>query len=227
MRKAPLNTKGFGLVAVLLVVVVLAIISGSGAYVYHKNHKTKTATTTASASKSSSSTQNKTPTPKPVDPYVGWKQYCSAQEKSCFKYPADWTTKDVGATDPAGDGLQITSPSGTIILFQSTIDGLGGACQPSTPDVFIHKVMAQPNVSNLYIIESGTKDGATNHISLANGSASGQAPKVGDTGSCVPYTTFTSHHDASTYAWFESNGISNFKLSDLSTAELILKSYTY
>lgn len=220
MRKTRLNTSGFGFVGVLLVLVVLAVIGGVGTYVYHKNHKAKTATST---SKSSSNTQHNTPTP--VDPYIGWKKYCSPQEKSCFKYPANWTTKDVGATDPAGDGLQLTSPNGTVIWFQSAVSGLGGACEPSTPHIYIHTVVAEPNVPGLYLVESGTQT-AVNHVGLVNGS-NGQQPQAGDTGSCINATTFASHHDPSTYSWFESNGTSNFKLADLSTAELILKSYTY
>lgn len=98
MRKSPLNTKGFGLISVLLAVVVLAIIGGSGAYVYHKNHKAKTSTTTSS-SKSSSSTQNNTPTP--VDPYAGWKTGTLGSTGLSLKYPSDWTMTDTAACDGA------------------------------------------------------------------------------------------------------------------------------
>lgn len=223
MRKAPLNSKGFGLVAVLLVVVVLAVIGGSGAYVYHKNHKAKASPSTTSTTQTGKTT--KTPPKTTPDPYAGWKQYCSTQEKSCFKYPANWATKDVGAVDPAGDGLQLTSPNGTVIWFQSAVSGLGGACDPSTPHVYIHTVVAEPKVSGLYLVESGTQ-AAINHVGLVN-ATNGQQPQTGDTGSCIAATTFASHHDPSTYSWFESNGTNNFKLTDLSTAELILKSYTY
>src|SRR5262249_2986827 len=62
MQKKALNTKGFGLIEVLIVVVVLALVAGGGAYVYHKNHKAKppvsnsatTKTTTQKSTKSSS-----------------------------------------------------------------------------------------------------------------------------------------------------------------------------
>jgi hypothetical protein len=89
--------------------------------------------------------------------------------------------------------VQLTSPSGTVIWFQSAVSGLGGARQPSTPDVLIHKVIPEPKVADLYIVEPGTQ-GTINHIGLVNG-PNGQAPKTGDTGSCVSATTFTSKHD--------------------------------
>ena len=224
MPKLLPNTKGFGLIAVLAIVVVVAVLGSTGAYVYHHDHKAKTVTKATSASTSKSSTTPAKPVAA-VDPYAGWKQYCSAQEKSCFEYPADWTTKDVGAADPAGDGLQITSPNGTVIWFQSAVSGLGGACQPSTPDVFNHKVIPAPKVTGLYIVESGTES-VVNHIGLVD-ATNGQAPATGDTGSCISATTFTSKHDPSMDAWFESNGTSNFNVSDLSAAELIMESYSY
>lgn len=228
MTKRSLNSKGLGLLGVLVIIVVLAVVAGSGVYIYHKDHKAKTmassgTTDKTSSQKNNSNTSRKTSTT--TDPYAGWSQYCSAQEKSCFKYPSDWATKNIGAVDPAGDGIQLTSPSGTVIWFQSAVSGLGGACQPGTPDVFNHKVTAQPNVANLYIVESGTQS-AINHIGLVSLS-NGQAPKTGDTGSCISQTTFTSKHDPSVYAWLESNGVSNFKLSDLGTAELMLQSFYY
>jgi hypothetical protein len=226
MQKLLPNTKGFGLFAVLAIVVVVAVLGGAGAYVYHRDHKAKAVVKTTTSQKTTSKS-SATPT-KPVvvaSPYAGWQQYCSAQEKSCFKYPADWTTKSIGAADPAGDGIQLTSPNGTVIWFQSAVSGLGGECQPSTPDVINHKVIAVPAVANLYIVESGTKS-TINHIGLVNGT-DGQAPATGDTGSCISETTFISKHDPSMYAWLESNGTSNFNQSDLSTAELIMESYSY
>lgn len=134
MRKASLNTKGFGLVAVLLVVVVLAIIGGAGAYVYHKNHKAKPATsTTTSSSKSSSSTQNKLPTP--VDPYIGWKAATLKYEQATFKYPASWqisnTSKDEAATGgtvtPGSDEAVLTSPSGLTVHIDTGEAGFNNA----------------------------------------------------------------------------------------------------
>ena len=223
------HAKGFGLVGLLVIIVVLMAISGAGVYVYHQDHKVKTATTTATSSKKTSSQTGKTGSADnskaSTNVYAGWSQYCSAQEKSCFNYPSDWATKNIGAVDPAGDGIQLTSPSGTVIWFQSAVNGLGGECQPGTPDVFIHKVVLEPHVAGLYMIESGTQ-GTVNHVGLVD-ATNGQAPTTGDTGSCISETTFPSKHDSSVDAWLESNGVDNLKLNDLSTVELILESYTY
>ncbi len=228
MHKQSLNTKGFGLTGVLAVVLVLVVIAGGGVLVYKHNHKAKpvsdntSTTSTKTSTKTSTSTTTKTAA---ADPYADWTQYSSAQEKSSFKYPSNWTTKNIGAVDPAGDGIQLTSPNGSVIVFQSAVSGLGGACQPGTPDVYINKVTANTHVSSLYVVESGTQ-GKTNHIGLVDGT-NGQPPTTGDTGSCVSQTTFASKHDASVYAWLESNGTNNLKPTDLNTAELILESYTY
>jgi hypothetical protein len=224
MRKKETNkSAGFGAVGVVLIVVAVALV-GLIAWRVYDASKTKSTSSTSQTSSNTGSSQANNQT-QAADPYVGWSQYCSTQEKSCFKYPSNWTTKNVGAVDPAGDGIQLTSPSGTIIWFQSTVSGLGGACQPGTPDVYNHKVVAAPHVANLYVVESGTQS-AINHIGLENGS-NGQAPKTGDTGSCISATTFTSKRDPSVNVWLESNGVNNFKSTDLSTAELILESYTY
>lgn len=50
MKKLLLNSKGFGLVAVLLAILVLAAAGGAGAYVYQTNHTVKTTPTTTSSS---------------------------------------------------------------------------------------------------------------------------------------------------------------------------------
>lgn len=71
MRKKSLNSKGFGLIAVVIVIAVLVVLGGAGAYVYHRDHRAKTTATTGStssnsstqsATKSSTGTQNSTAT---------------------------------------------------------------------------------------------------------------------------------------------------------------------
>ena len=218
------HNSGVGIIGILVVIIVVALIGGVSLIAYdHFIAKSPSVVPTKpdDSKKSPSATS---------DPYSGWLQYCSKQEKSCFKYPATWVTKDVGSVDPNGDGISITSPDGTLLLFQSAVSGLGGTCNPDTdPHVFIDKVIPVPNVSNLYIVE--TKYGSAGdiiHIGLVN-SVDNKAPQIGDIGYCLFYTTFKSLHDSSMNAWFEINGNSNtyLKATDIPTVELILKSYAY
>lgn len=96
MSKHFLNTKGFGLVGVLIVVVALAVVAGGGAYVYHKNHNTKTP---ANATTPHTSTSGKTSTI--LDPYAGWKTFALAATKLALKYPQAWTIEDTPQCDGA------------------------------------------------------------------------------------------------------------------------------
>ena len=209
-------------------IIVIALIGGLGWLAYN-NFVAKKA---PSAPQGQPSVSTKTISPPSIvpDPYTGWLQYCSNQEKSCFKYPSTWSTQNAGSVDPKGDGIALTSPSGTLLWFQSTVSGLGGSCDPNTePHVFINKVIDEPHVSNLYIVESAYGNNSDiNHIGLVNGS-SGKAPQTGDTGNCLYYTTFKSEQDKSRNAWFEINGNNSayLKSLDIPTVELILESYTY
>ena len=89
------NTKGFGLMSVLLVVLVLAAVGGAGVYAYHRSHRAKPVGTTG---QSSTSTYNATttpkPTPTPVDPYTGWKTYSNTTYGISYKYPSTWMPSD-------------------------------------------------------------------------------------------------------------------------------------
>lgn len=63
MQKQQLNSKGFGLVGVLIVVAALIVAGGAGAYVYHRDHKAKMETDTGSViTDHSSTTSNSTNT---------------------------------------------------------------------------------------------------------------------------------------------------------------------
>jgi Tfp pilus assembly major pilin PilA len=89
------DTKGFGLVGILVIVVVLAVIGVAGTYVYHKDHKTKA---TASTSQTSSSSKSTTAT----NPYAGWNTYALGSTGLAFRYPAKWTVTDT----PQSDGTE-------------------------------------------------------------------------------------------------------------------------
>lgn len=105
MTKSSLNTKGFGIIGMLLVIVVVVALGGVGAYVYHRDHKTKTSN--SSSNKSTTQTSKKVTTP---DPYTGWKTYTIASTGLSFKYPADWTVSDTPQSNGT-DNYAITAPA--------------------------------------------------------------------------------------------------------------------
>jgi len=215
-------------------VAALFVMTGVAAYGLGQAGKSKAAATPtpiASASVAPVGTN-------PASVYAGWKQYCSESEGSCFNYPADWTTKDVGGGAHSnngnliGDGVQLTSPAGTVMEFQSPIEGLGGACDiGSSPHIYINKVIAS-KVAHMYIVEVGG-NGVTTHIALV--SDTNGVPKVGDTGDCMYISTFASRTAANGgNGWFATNiyqltSLTNpdFKTADVTTIEQILESYTY
>ena len=130
------------------------------------------------------------------------------------------------ASDPSGDGYQITGPSGASLQFESAVSGLGGACDPSTsPHVFIVKALTEPKVNGLYLLETGNNSTVVKHIGLSDNQA-GSMPAVGDTGACIYYTLFKAHHDATINAWFQTNG-NTIAVTDIPTIEKILQSYYY
>lgn len=177
MRKASLNNKGFGLLAVLLVIVVLAGIGGAGAYVYHKNHKTKTTNnpTTTSTSKGSSNTQNNTPTPTPVDPYAGWKTYTSSNEGLSFRYPASWTVTqdpcDNPATGATGACVGITSPerAGSPYIFNFGLDWNSGTSSTTAQVYETTPLTVTGSKVSLYAVaqSNGNPNGGVCGIGLA------------------------------------------------------------
>jgi uncharacterized membrane protein len=90
MRKKSLNSRGFGLIGVLIVIAVLVVAGGAGAYVYHRDHKAKSA---ASANSSTQTQTTTTTTPsQSVDPTAGWVAYTSTSGKFSLKYPKAWVT---------------------------------------------------------------------------------------------------------------------------------------
>jgi len=116
------NSLGFSAVEALLILVVVGILGFSGWFVYHSQ---KVANKDYNYSSSAAS---KTAT---VNPYAGWKQYCSDAGSACFKYPATWSASTSESEDPNITGLTLTSPSkSTLVTFNPVIGGLGGACEP-------------------------------------------------------------------------------------------------
>lgn len=132
MSKQSLNSKGFGLIEVLIIVVVLVVVAGGGVLLYHKDHKTKAPVSTSAKTNTSSQstkagTADKTATT--ADPYAGWQSQCDATYHYCFKYPSDWTS-DNGA---------LLSPSKTVQVTYQNPDNRDGGRITFTPS-YIQKL---------------------------------------------------------------------------------------
>ena len=94
MGKLNKDSKGFGVVELLIIIVIIVALGLMGWYVY-KNHKTtpytaiasKTTTTTKSPITTNSSSPTKITTI--TNPYAGWKTY-RATDGTSFQYPTNW-----------------------------------------------------------------------------------------------------------------------------------------
>ncbi len=219
---------GFSAIVGLLVCIILVLVGLVGWLVYSKNSDSKTAKSVATAPSSASPTPapsvtpttSPTPSPTPIDAYAGWNEYCSSQEKACFRYPSDWSKSDSPTGDPAGDGVRLQSPTGSSLQFWSMISGIGGSCGDNPENAVITKVSAQPLVSGLSVIQ------ATQSLKLIVGlmdDSGSVKPVVGDTGECLFYPRFKSHHSSTDSSWFRGTVLG----SDLDTTLLILNSYHY
>jgi hypothetical protein len=66
----------------------------------------------------------------PIDPYAGWKTFCSVNGGICFRYPTDWQEAETAKDDKTGaDYITVTSPSGAILVnYIPIVMGIGGGC---------------------------------------------------------------------------------------------------
>lgn len=212
------NQKGLSHIALPFIILVVAVLGFGGWYVWKSQKPNDTPQVTVGTQPQTSET---------VDPYAGWKEYCSAQEKACFKYPPSWTSEVAYASDPNGDGIAITSPDGTTLTFVSTISGLGGYCDPLTePHILYDKVIPLSQADNLYAVEQRI-DGYQERMIGIIGRTSSSTPAVGDTGGCMGYMTFPSHDRERANVRFYTGNAAVIPQGDAETVNLILQSYHY
>jgi hypothetical protein len=195
MRKAPLNTNGFGLIEALLILVVLLVLGGAGAYVYHHDHKAKTPT-----AQSSTTTPTKTSTTNAAttNPYVGWSTYAVGTTGLIFKYPADWTVSDTPQCDGA-HSYAVYAPPSEVSVVGGAVSSYGiaviagaepatASCAPTLSSLQGVVVGAQ---SQSQVIENGVLKGkdmlmngdsaGTNGLHVLNSSYSA-GQKIGESG---------------------------------------------
>lgn len=104
---------------VLLAGIGIALVGAVG-YLFYQNVLVK--------DKVENVSQNSESQKEPVKPK---KEYCAPKEKLCFKYPDDWSIKQIDSTTSNADNFTVTSPDGQLaIQFLSGIGGIGGCCGP-------------------------------------------------------------------------------------------------
>ncbi|HEY8999577.1 MAG TPA: hypothetical protein VIM53_04670 [Candidatus Saccharimonadales bacterium] len=169
-----LSDEGFSVVEALITIVVLALIAGCGWLAWRHTHDKKTpasSTKTASSqSKPSSTSSTRSNIATTTDPYAGWKTYCDATYKYCFKYPSNWTVQDTTAASKAGDegGIDLLSPDQTVQVVYSN----AYAKDSSVVGFFATKLLALSSAGqNLtlvggYIPSSGDNGLAGNNIPI-------------------------------------------------------------
>jgi hypothetical protein len=130
MQKLTTNSKGFGLLGVLIVIVVLALATGGGVYAYHKDHKTKVAT--VSTQKNTMKSKSTSSTSTTSDPYAGWKTGTLKYEMATFRYPSPWKVNSTstpngtaGTVLPGSDQVILTSPTGLTVSIKTGVTGIG------------------------------------------------------------------------------------------------------
>src|SRR4030042_4215941 len=125
--------------------VLLLALVGSGILVYNTfiSQPTPTPQVTVTPKKSASpSAKTSTTSAKPAtssaqtDETAGWKTY--TENGISFKYPPTWTLGKV--TRPSDnftitEATSVTSPSGFYLYFVTNLDGLGGGCGPTDPNM--------------------------------------------------------------------------------------------
>lgn len=220
MKKIQKHTAGFGTVELVLVLIIAALLAGLGWYVWNQNKDKKTVSNDTSQN-TAITTEKKTAT----SVYDGWKEYCSLEEKSCFKYPSDWTYSVITGDSPA---TQFKSPAGSIVSWSPAISGIGGGCDPETePHVFINSATPVPAVTGLYVVEYGKSSSTSEDIAIVD---SDTPIKTGDTGDCIYFGLFDAKHAtvegagaaAQLHARYE-----QVKDADKATVKNILLSYRY
>lgn len=163
--------------------------------------------------------------------YAGWPEYCSKQEKACFRYPPDWNidAKQNATVDPDGDGLDLVSKSGTMVSFRSSISSLGGGCElDKVPHIFFQEVRELPKQAGFYIVTYtyGNTPEAKQKPFIALIDAREGVPKVGDTGWCMYYPLFNARNTPGSQSWFGSVN-TWVRQEDIQTVLLMLESYRY
>jgi hypothetical protein len=217
MRK---NQAGLTHLVILLIIVLLAAVGFAGYYVWNQQKNKNPGSAEPAELTLEEAQENEV-----KDIYEGWKEYCSPEEKACFKYPADWT---YAVTDADTTTLTFKSPAGSEFKWVAAIGGLGGGCDADKdPNIFITGATEVANEPDFYAVEYGTNANQADHIALIY---SQNAIATGDTGDCIYFPYFEAKN--STYAGAKASAglfanYANVVDNEEATVKNIVVSYNY
>lgn len=231
MGKLKNKTNGFSAVEVVLVLVIIGVIGIVGWVVYKNQHKTTTASVAVT-------TNTKATTQPAVDPYAGWKSYCS-KAGACFKYPADWNPVTNGPGGPEPGNFK--NPQQTLKIVSGATNSAAALTDPAV--WYTGKIESLSTVNNKYKVWGGYLAAAGVYVpqyavvdaSLvgSNGLAVGQTKSTTDD-TYISYTINggTQHYSLVVFAlsnsgFNKSRADAWFNSGDAKTALQIVQSLTF
>lgn len=159
------------------------------------------------------------------------KEYCSAFEKACFKYPGDWKLTD--SSSNGTETVRLVSPNGTRLLWQ-THSPTPAACSPSEKNGLVAAIAGQVPDYKQFLVFLDTEFFDHRRMGLATIATYPIDPeyktlKLGDIGTCIDGfgPRFTSERDPTITNTFATEGTDILNTDDVKTLETIFFSYKY
>jgi hypothetical protein len=224
VKKQHVNSDGFGIIDLLLILVTLAIIGVAGYFVANNIDKKSEIIITPIGQSSQPATTSTT------NPYQGWQTYTLAKEKLTFKYPSNWSLKDM--SDSGNDYEALTSSIES--TFHMTI-GAGNAVSTANLPSGGYKVASADAVTfagqkGYMDVDLGTDNNPNNYIYDSRLSSSQTSPTALFAARNIPSTTIF------VQVYYEQPGNTSFANTTLSQVEsdtnyqdalLVVNSMTY
>ena len=169
------DSKGFGLIEVLIVIALAVVVAGAGLYLYHKHADNNKKTTTSSSTKSSTSANQQGSNTANSDPYSGWRTYCDSTVKACIKYPSDWVASQYGGLQNSActEYASLTGPTNKDRASDTAYIASIGALATPVSDLKIVGMVVNNKPSyavynDSYLTQNNIQVGATQAIADVN-----------------------------------------------------------
>lgn len=207
----------------LIIILILLVLAGAG-FVGWKVFKSDSGSEAADTSESVEATAETD------SDGVEMITYQSPAEGIKFDYPSTWTKATRQTTGPDEidaeyDAISLTSPDGTTVLWDSYLDGIGGACDVATDgELTVSAFEESENIRGVYYVEV-KKDGELVEIGLID-KINGEKPKIGGTGNCMLFTIFPGR-TSPTSVWLRAGEFDVSNGEDMAALKAILLSARY